>query len=330
MDNQVDKTAKILVGLALFTAILAFLVVILGAYTRLKDSGLGCPDWPGCYHQVMVPMTKNAIQQAQKLYPTKPVQINKAWIEMVHRYAACLVGLLIIVLGILSIHRKMIVPMALVILVIFQVTLGMWTVTTKLLPIVVMAHLLGGLTILSLLWWFHLRVGNYFLTANIAKQTILRSVAIIGLSIVILQIILGSWTSANYAALVCPNFPFCSSAAIFHSNFKEAFNFLHSGHVLSHSALATIQMTHRTGGLITAICIGALSIYLILMKNKLILQKLGIVMLLLLIVQLGLGIMNIEFVLPLPIAILHHTIAAMLLLTMVTFTYISFCCGCIE
>lgn len=323
---------KISAGITLFAVLLAFVVIVLGAYTRLTDAGLGCPDWPGCYHQVIAPSTHSAIVKADGLYPAMPVHVTKAWTEMVHRYVAGILGLLIFALGIVAIRRRkapgqpVVVPVILIGMVIFQALLGKWTVTMKLLPVVVMGHLLGGFTIISLLWWFNLKTGDYFPSAKTTPTGSFKPWAILGLIIVICQIALGGWTSANYAALVCSNFPYCSAHEFFPQvDFHDAFNIFNITNThLSHAALITIQMTHRIGAMITGLYVGALSLCLIIMKGRPVMRRIGVVMLVVLVAQIALGVLNIELLLPLSVAVLHNAVAALLLLTMVTFLYASF------
>lgn len=327
------KVTKISASITLFAVILALIVVTLGAYTRLTDAGLGCPDWPGCYAQMLAPTSAAAIAKADLRHPAMPVQVAKAWTEMVHRYLAAILGLVIFGLGIVAILRRkvssqsIIIPVILIGLVIFQALLGKWTVTMKLLPVVVMGHLLGGLCILSLLWWWRLSEGEYFVSSVPKNVYKFKPWAIIGLVIVAAQIILGGWTSANYAALVCLDFPYCSANQFFpQMDFQHAFNFFNVSHKhLSYAALVTIQMTHRFGALITAVYVGILSLVLIIRRQSQILRRLGIVMLVVLLLQIGLGILNIEWYLPLFVAILHNTGAALLLLTIVTLLYLSGC-----
>lgn len=325
-------TKKISTGITLFAVILAFIVVTLGAYTRLTDAGLGCPDWPGCYDQVIAPTTTTEIQKADSLYPAAPVHVTKAWTEMVHRYVAGILGLVIFGLGIVAIRRRkvpgqaVIAPVILMALVIFQALLGKWTVTMKLLPVVVMGHLLGGFSILALLWWCHLKSGNYFISLPRNSASKFKFWAILGLVIVTLQIILGGWTSTNYAALVCLNFPYCTVNEIFPQvDFHSAFNFFNVSNIhLSYAALVTIQMSHRFGALVTGLYVGILSICLIALRGRQLLRRLGIAMLVILIAQICLGILNIKLLLPLYIAVLHNVGAAFLLLSMVTLVYVSF------
>lgn len=327
-----SRTKKISSGLTILAVFLAFIVVVLGAYTRLTDAGLGCPDWPGCYNQMLAPTTPAAIQQADALYPAVPVEVHKAWTEMVHRYAAGILGVLIFILGFMSIRRRRVpgqpvaVPVILMLLVIFQALLGKWTVTMKLLPLVVMSHLLGGFAILALLWWLNLKIGDYFPSLQTIQTKKFRAWAILGLIIVVVQIALGGWTSTNYAALICLNFPYCSAHQFFpQMDFHQAFNLLNvSNERLSSAALITIHMSHRIGALITGIYVGLLSICLIALKGRPILRGIGTAMLIILIVQIMLGILNVELLLPLYVAVLHNFVAALLLLAMVTLVYASF------
>ncbi len=327
-----NKINKVSTGIILFAVVLAFVVVTLGAYTRLTDAGLGCPDWPGCYNHMIAPTTPDAVEKADSHYPGMPVHVTKAWTEMVHRYAAGILGLLIFVLGIMSFRRRqvpgqpVVVPVILIAIVIFQALLGKWTVTMKLLPVVVMCHLLGGFTILGLLWWFNLKTAEYFPSLKSSKAARFRSWSIGGLIIVALQITLGGWTSTNYAALVCPTFPYCSAQQFFPLiDFHQAFNFFNFENAnLSYAALITIQMTHRFGALITGLYVSILSICLIVLKGRPVLRGIGIVMLIILLVQICLGVLNIELLLPLFIAVLHNFVAALLLLAMVTLVYASF------
>ncbi len=314
--------------LSLIAVILAFSVVILGAYTRLTDAGLGCPDWPGCYGQVTVPETSQQIQRAQQAFPNAPIQQTKAWTEMIHRYAAGTLGLLILILFFMALakrkvtdHQPIIVPILLVGLVIFQALLGMWTVTEKLLPIVVMGHLLGGITILALLWLVNLRLANCSFVNGLAKANKFQFWAGLGILFVAIQIVLGGWTSSNYAALACPNFPACFINHPMTWNFAAAFSLLTPVGHMSQSGLMTIQMVHRIWGFFTFAYVGLLSLIFLFNKTNAGLRNFGVIMLLLLISQIVLGILNVAWMLPLSIALAHNAIAALLLLTMVTLSF---------
>lgn len=324
---------RVYFSLAAIATILAFCVILLGAYTRLKDAGLGCPDWPGCFGQITVPHTQQEVMRAVHLYPSEPVEASKAWAEMVHRYFAGTLGLLVFALTIWALIRRsrgvkqpIVVPLILSAIVIFQAALGMWTVTWKLLPLVVMGHLLGGMTVISLLWWLTLKTGNLLQNGSITFPK-LRVWAVLGLIIVALQIFLGGWTTANYASLACTTFPACNGGIFPPMEFARAFNFLspigtnYQGGVLDMSARITIQMMHRYWALIVALYVGALSIFLIAARKNAGMRTLGWVMLILLIAQIVLGVLNVELLLPMPIALAHNGVAALLLLTMVTLIY---------
>lgn len=322
---------KMMKTCSLLAVCLAFIVVILGAYTRITGAGLGCPDWPGCYNQILVPETPHAIAQAEKLYPNAPVEPAKAWAEMIHRYAAGTLSLIILFLAIMTASRlkekgaPKIVPFIILSLVIFQAALGMWTVTLKLAPIIVMGHLLGGLSTLSLLWWLYLRLNSTDapnispkIIKNQNTSTFFTPWIFLGMVMVFLQIALGGWTSANYAALVCPDFPYCAIGQFFpHTDFTAAFTSIHAFFnlgQLSQSALISIQMTHRLGAMIVGLYWLVLSIALM-AKGSSYQKLLGFIILSLLCIQISLGILNVKLMLPLVIAVAHNAVAALLLLT---------------
>jgi len=316
-DKKILITAQV-------TTVLAFAVVVLGAYVRLSDAGLGCPDWPGCYGKMVVPFE---VAHVQDLYPERPLEHGKAWKEMVHRYAAGILGLLVFMLAVLSWQQRkqpdqpLIVPSLLVLLLIFQALLGMWTVTLLLKPVIVVGHLLGGMTILSLLLWLTLELGNDPQKEDLNSGH-LYLWAIAGLFVVIAQIFLGGWTSANYAALVCPDFPRCQGIWWPAMDFEEGFVFWrgpgidYEGGVLHGDARTAIHMSHRIGAVITVLTIGAVAIRAMCDRNKRT-NVLGMVILLVLITQAGLGIANVLMRLPLSLAVAHNGVAALLLLSVV-------------
>ncbi len=322
--------------IALFASVLALVVVILGAFVRLSDAGLGCPDWPGCYGHMDVPKTHHEVQQANLSYPERPVEAAKAWKEMIHRYFAGTLGLLVFVMAILAFRNRhakrqqVLVPVFLVGLIIFQALLGMWTVTIKLNPTIVMSHLMGGLATLSLLWWVSLRQGGLFVqrlpdTVNYSR---LRRVALFGLFIVVLQIMLGGWTSANYAALHCPDFPTCQGQWLPELDLSEAFTLWHGteqnfeGGIMDNDARVTIHFIHRLMALVTFVYLGALAMSLLFNRSYRPLRKFGIALSVVLITQVVLGISNVVLALPLLIAVGHNAGAALLLLTMVTLNHV--------
>lgn len=303
---------RLLVGVSIFVA---FVVVVLGAYTRLVDAGLGCPDWPGCYGQLLVPSTAEEIASAEALFPNTPVDQAKAWTEMVHRYFATGLGVLVIGIVVLAWYYKFSLrfPLVLLALVILQGAFGAWTVTLKLWPQVVVAHLLGGFTTLLLLWWYLLELSSFELPKIATK---LRTSIYLFIGLLVVQISLGGWVSANYAALICPDFPLCHGTLLPDMDLVAGLNIFqaigpdYTGGEMSHEGRVAIQILHRWGayvvlvfGLILAWRIGAVS---------------GKVLGAMVCAQVALGISNVLFVLPLPIAVLHNAGAALLLLVAVT------------
>lgn len=323
--------------LAFLATCLAFVVVILGAFTRLSDAGLGCPDWPGCYGQISVPHTQSALHKAVQNYPSIPVEQKKAWAEMIHRYFAGSLGLIILVLAIWSLARwkkhtiqAVILPLCLVGLVIFQAALGMWTVTWKLLPLVVMGHLLGGLAILGTLWWLYLSKAGPSPTRGEGGSSYLNKLffaSLLGLIIIILQIFLGGWTSSNYAAIICPDFPYCHGQLFPAMDIKQGFNFFspiganYQGGALAAPARVAIQMFHRYGGAITGLYVGMMAWYLMFFRRAAYFRGLGWLIFILLIIQICLGMLNVLWHLPLAIAVAHNGTAALLLLSVITLVH---------
>lgn len=314
---------------ALLVTMIALLVILLGAYTRLKDAGLGCPDWPGCYGQLVAPHTPPQILRADANFPNQLVQTAKAWPEMIHRYAAGTLGFLICIAALLTLRKQALrgqptyLALALIAVVIFQALLGKWTVTLRLLPGIVELHLLCGMLLLTLLWLLTMRLGRFFAYSGLKNLKHFRPWAIAGLIILSLQIILGGWTSVNYAALVCPDFPFCQGTILPRLDFSHAFHLglsFQTG-LLANNALITIHLMHRLGGFITTLYLSALAICLLCSTHIVKLQRIAWTILLLVALQLSLGILNVLWYLPLPIAVAHNGIAALLLLTVVTLNY---------
>ncbi|OJV90600.1 MAG: hypothetical protein BGO43_06255 [Gammaproteobacteria bacterium 39-13] len=317
---------------------LALCVILLGAYTRLSDAGLGCPDWPGCYGQLKAPSTTEEIYAAHQLYPGAPVDTAKARTEMTHRYAAETLGTFIMIFALLAYwkRREISIPLwlpgLLAVLVLAQGLLGMWTVTMRLLPLVVMSHLLGGFCTLALLWlsWLYLQKKPTF---SFSPQRFLLMLGNLSLLMIVLQIILGGWTSANYAALICPDFPTCQGQWLPHFS-ARAFNFLGGlglEEPLSYMDSAektTIHVMHRLGALLTTILIATLSFSLWREAKKVSsleakhwLKNFSFLLAFVLVAQLCLGISNILFHLPLSIAVAHNGVAVLLLLILIALNF---------
>lgn len=320
--------------LAWVALLLTFVVVVLGAYVRLSDAGLGCPDWPGCYGRLAVPDQAHQIAEANQSYPHRPVETAKAWKEMIHRYFAGGLGILILSLAILAWRNRLtqgqpvILPLGLLALIIFQAVLGMWTVTWQLKPVVVMSHLLGGLATLSLLAWLVLRHGQYGQATTNGNAESMRGYVLLGLIILVGQIALGGWTSANYAALACPDFPTCQGHWWPPTDFGEAFTLWrglgvsYEGGVLTNEARMTVHWLHRLGALVVFLYLGWLSGRLLNASTNRAIRIAGLTLAILLVTQVALGIANVVFYLPLPVAVAHNSGAALLLLALVTLNHL--------
>jgi len=323
--------------LAFVATCLAYVVILLGAYTRLADAGLGCPDWPGCYGHMGVPKHIDDVAVANQTYPDRPVEAAKAWKEMIHRYFAGTLGLLVFAIGILAIRKRhepdhaFKLPVFLMCVVVFQALLGMWTVTIKLNPTIVMSHLMGGMTTISILWWLTLRSGRLFKFDRVDSAYLqkLKTPALIGLLIVILQVMLGGWTSANYAALHCIEFPTCVAGEYFPAmNFAEGFELWHGTEknfefgILSNEARIAIHTTHRIGAVITALFVIWLGLKLLLTPAYSPLKNAGIALLAVVTLQFILGVSNVLLSLPLLVAVAHNGGGALLILIMVTLNHL--------
>ena len=308
------------VGVAL---ILTMLVIVLGAYVRLTDAGLGCPDWPGCYGQLLgVPQQPAEIEKAEQIYPGWHVEVDKAWAEMVHRYFAGGLGLVILFLTVFAFvanRQRRGLMLFLLGLVIFQALLGMWTVTLLLQPLVVVAHLLGGFAVFSLLWWLYL--DRWFDSTRTAVKTHpFYKVTLFALIFLIIQITLGGWTSSNYAALACVDFPLCQGQWVPDANYREAFQFLGDDQNYEYGVLDSPQRTaihfiHRLGALIIAVFF-AVFLAKLFMQGSTLIKRVALGIAGLLIIQITLGISNVIFSLPLAVAVLHNATAALLLLSL--------------
>jgi heme a synthase len=310
-------------------ACLTFFVVVVGAYVRLQDAGLGCPDWPGCYgHLVGVPQSVEEISRAEQGFPQRPVEGHKAWKEMFHRYLAGGLGLMLMAIMAVawqkraSLNQPPWLPTVIVAVVAVQATLGMWTVTMLLKPVIVTLHLLGGMTTLALVCWLALRQCEWRAAPDAALA--LRPWAALGLLILVCQIALGGWVSTNYAALVCRDFPTCHGAWLPDMDFNHGFHVARelgmtaAGLPLSIEAMTAIHWSHRVGALITLIYLGGLAVAMLRVDG---LFRMGVALTLLLGLQVSLGVANVLLTLPLPIAVAHNAAAAALLVMMVVINF---------
>tara|TARA_Y100000996_G_C22503545_1_gene635433 strand:- start:229 stop:1203 length:975 start_codon:yes stop_codon:yes gene_type:complete len=316
-------------NLSLIGICMAFVVIALGAWTRLVDAGLGCPDWPGCYGFVFWPNDEVEIAIAESRFPTYPYDINKAIPEQVHRLFAAALGFIAILLVFLSFEKtknKSIQrwTIFLLILICCQGLFGYLTVSLKLLPIIVTTHLFGGFATLMLLYFIYLKSRNFeiFNQINISNLKVIASIAF---AVLIFQIFLGVWTSTNYASLACADFPTCQGSYMPEMDFKNGFNlnqevgpnYLYG--LLDNPARVAIHYSHRVSALLLTF------IFLILMSRLWfsdaapLASTLGI----LLLTQITLGIINVVYVLPLYVAIAHNLVAALLLLATFTINYLA-------
>lgn len=310
---------------------LTFVVVVVGAYVRLTDAGLGCPDWPGCYGKVTPKHAAKEIAQAvaEQGGTHGPVSLQKAWNEMVHRYLAGTLGVLILLIAVMAWMRRMRsaqspwLATALLLLVIFQAALGMWTVTMLLKPVIVTLHLLGGMATLALLAWLAARQ----LAWRDTGAAWLKPWAAVGLVLLVAQIALGGWVSTNYAALACIDLPTCHGEWLPKMDFRHGFQLVRelgqtsAGDKLSYDALTAIHWTHRVGAIVVTLYLAVL-IALTLRVSAL--RAIAWVLAALLALQVALGVANILTGLKLFVAVGHNAGAALLLVALVMLNFALF------
>jgi cytochrome c oxidase assembly protein subunit 15 len=314
-----------------FAVIYTFIVVVVGAYVRLADAGLGCPDWPGCYGELTPHHAQDDIARAvvEQGGTHGPVSLGKAWKEMFHRYIAGGLGLLVLAIAVTAwvrrreLQQSPLLATGLLLLIMLQAALGMWTVTLLLKPVIVTLHLLGGLATLALLAWLALRQQAPSALAP-ATRSRLQPWAVLALLVVIAQIALGGWVSTNYAALACVDFPTCHNEWMPQMDFRHGFQLVRelgmtaAGTHLSYDAITAIHWTHRAGALVTLLYVGGFALALVRSPG---LARYGIVLLCVLLAQVALGITNVLGGLPLLVAAGHNAGAAILLVTMVVINF---------
>ena len=301
--------------LSLAGAMLAFAVVVLGAWVRLTAAGLGCPDWPGCYGHAL-PQLSHELGH----------DFGKALHEMIHRYfAGALILTIATLLALAFVNRRdpaqpRAIPVALFVIVCLQGALGALTVTLLLTPLIVTAHLLGGLTTLGLLFWLALTPARADLSA---AERPLRGLAVAGLCVLVAQVALGGWTSTNYAAIACPDFPTCQNSWWPPMDYRDAFRLSHGlgidyeGGILAHPARVAIHFTHRLGALVTGATLLTLAIFSWRRAGSRRLKVAALWLALAVCLQIALGIATVRFGVPLAVATLHNAGAALLLLSLV-------------
>jgi cytochrome c oxidase assembly protein subunit 15 len=357
--------------LAWAAVVLALCVVVFGAFVRLSNAGLSCPDWPTCYGKATWPVHEHEVAQANEAFE-RPVEEHKAWREQFHRHIAALLGVFVLVLSLLAARRRRLgiasilvaaglvalsIPLYMrgqvtasaalaatgeallllqalrwsnvdfariatltLVVIVLQALLGMWTVIWLVKPVIVMAHLLGGLLTFSLLLWMAWRATpDGALVQGDAPK--LKWWLWLGLALLLLQIALGGWTSANYAALACGvDFPTCLGQWWPESDFREGFVLWrgigvdYEGGVLDGPARVAIQLSHRLMAVVVALYLAALAVRMIRTPG---LVFWGSVLLALIVAQVALGISNVVFALPLAVAVAHQAGAVLLLFTLV-------------
>jgi cytochrome c oxidase assembly protein subunit 15 len=348
-----DKFRK----LAWLTVFLTFDLIVFGAFTRLTDSGLGCPDWPGCYGLANPFLAHEQITAAQTLMPTGPVTVLKAWVEMIHRFLASAIGLLCVVLMAWSWLRARVVPRlrarmgarngllgdaraelarrgspwlptGTFLLVCVQGAFGAWTVTLKLQPAIVTTHLVLGMLLLVVLTWLGCRMDAAAapVAANGADlaPTDVRVLAGLAAFVLALQIALGGWVSTNYATLACTDFPLCQGALVPEMDFSHGFTLWRelgktaAGHYLPFAALTAIHWVHRNFALVVVIVLG-LAAWRAWPHARL--RPLARALVAALALQACTGIATVYLSFPLAIAVLHNAGAALLVLLVTMLNY---------
>ncbi len=329
VSSDADKYRK-LVWITLF---LTFDLILFGAFTRLTDSGLGCPDWPGCYGQANPLQAHADISAAEAAMPTGPVTVMKAWIEMIHRYLAMGIGVLIVALTAISWRRWLqsnhkevrfspSFPTLLFAFVCLQGAFGAWTVTMKLQPVIVTTHLLLGMALLALLTWFGARQNNY--PSPSPSASALRIPAMLAGVLLAIQIALGGWVSTNYAALACTGFPLCNGTLWPPMDFANGFTLWRDlgmtagGEYLPFAALTAIHWTHRAFAFVVTVVVAKVALSAL---NVAGLREIARWLLVLITLQFTIGVATVFLQLPLALAVLHNGGAAALVFLLTLLNY---------
>lgn len=319
---------------ARFALVLTLMVIMLGAWTRLRDAGLGCPDWPTCYGHLTVPSSPEALAKARELYPQQEVVAHKAWPETIHRYFASSIGLVILILAVWMTLRRREPGMPwrhgifLLLLVCVQGAFGAFTVTEKLYPPVVTGHLLIGFSTLTALFLLYLRLSGAFRRTGDWRVADLRRWVYAAIAVLVLQIMLGGWTASNYAAAVCTELPVCqpgwqqvwSPGEAFRLFRPEDRSYEFAPH-LGAAAKITIHAAHRLGAMLVVLVLLTLAVRLYLQAQSLRYRRFALALVLALLVQVALGVINVTAQLPLANAVVHNVWAAVLLQILVALAF---------
>jgi cytochrome c oxidase assembly protein subunit 15 len=315
-------------------------LIVFGAFTRLTDSGLGCPDWPGCYGAANPFLAHADIVAAEALNPTGPVTVAKAWIEMIHRYLAMAIGVLIVAMMAQSWYQwrksqgtrreyQPWMPTFLFFFVCLQGAFGAWTVTLKLQPVIVTMHLLLGMGLLALLAWYGGRQNQLIaptrtLSGSPTAMRKIRWLAGISAALLLVQLALGGWVSTNYATLACTDFPLCGGKLVPEMDFEHGFTLWRelgktaAGHYIPFAALTAIHWVHRNAGFIVALVAGYTAWRA---WDNVVLHKTARYIALVLAAQIATGLATIYFSFPLTIAVMHNAGAAILVLLLTVLNY---------
>jgi cytochrome c oxidase assembly protein subunit 15 len=331
-----SKSAKFL-RLALFSTLFSFFMILIASYSHMSDAGLGCPDWPGCYGRLFAPTTAQEMNEARQLLPREPDEEAKEWKATLHRYVSGTLGLLMFRLVYLGwqlkkrYRRQQVVIPAMVFLLVFsQTVLGALTVKLQFKPLVVMSHLVTGLTIVGLLWWVALREQRFWKPINAGPDILgdLRPRAFLGLLLVAGQILLGGWTSANYASLACPDFPLCRGAWWPPMDIVEGFarwrdlGLAYEGGMLSLAGSTAVHMAHRLGAVVTLLYIGWLGLHTMRIGYESKLCRYGFLVLVVVVGEVVVGVTHVLLHLPVALGVVHSGLGALLLLSLITLNHV--------
>lgn len=324
--------------LALFAALYAFVLLVLGAWGRINEAGLGCPEWPGCYGRLFAPQTAQDLNEARSFFPRQPAEEERMLKDTLHRFFSGALGLLMFPLVKLGwqlkkhVRRQQVLIPALVFVLVFaQLALSILTVKLQHKPLIAMLHLSTGILILGLLWWVVLREQRFWIPVTATPLAVLRRLrprALLGLFLVAAQMATGGWVSANYAAMACPDFPGCQGALWPPMNVLDGFALWrdigldYEGVLLNLESATAIHMAHRIGALITLMYVGWLALHIVRVGARDNLCRYGLLVFLLLLAQLTLGIITVLTHLPVVLTVAHSALAALLLLSLITLNHV--------